>query len=136
MWYECLPSMAAMMVGFAIMDIGPGVKTYFWLLFLYYFLLNNNYFGFHSKSQLIKLIIELILIYKQLCHWLSWGTPKMRYCWDEPSDQWTRRDQRIADTVLRMRWAANHHYTIGLDAIPDEDQPQTRFQDYRNYKPN
>ncbi|XP_054163583.1 uncharacterized protein LOC128961376 [Oppia nitens] len=65
-------------------------------------------------------------------HWASWGQPMMRRCWDDPSNQWTRRDQRIADTVLRMRWAANHHYTIGLDAIPDEGQPETRFQDYRN----
>ncbi|CAG2179099.1 unnamed protein product [Oppiella nova] len=95
MWYEILPSMGAMAVAFALMEVGP-----------------------------------------MITHYASWMNPMMRRPIDEPSDNWIRRDQRIADTVLRMRWPANHHYTVGLDAIPDEGQPITRFQDYRYLKPS
>jgi len=94
MWYEILPSIGAMSVGLALMEVGPMVM-----------------------------------------HYISWKNPMMRRSWDTPSHDWTCRDQRIADTVLGMRWPANHHYTIGLDAIPDEGEPIQRFQDYRNFKP-
>lgn len=115
MWYEILPSMGAMTVGFAIMDLAPMVSS-----------------GLQSHPLTHRFERHFP---PQICHYISWKNPMMRRPTDQTSERWTCRDQRIADTVLEMRWFANHHYTIGLDAIPDEGQPIQRFQDYRNLKP-
>lgn len=45
---------------------------------------------------------------------------------DDHSENLTRRDSRIADTILGRTWMANQHHTIGLDAIPDEDEPKQK----------